>query len=667
MTSKENRLIHESSPYLLQHARNPVDWYPWRSEALEKARLENKPILLSIGYAACHWCHVMAHESFEDPETAAVMNQYFVNIKVDREERPDLDKVYQATHYLLTRQNGGWPLTVFLTPDDLAPFYSGTYFPREARFQLPAFRDLLLQIAQIYHARGADIKKQTSQLLNILHPAPPVISDLRLNLQPVQHALQNLKQRFDSQHGGFDGAPKFPQAPKLAFLLLNHSPMAQQTLMRMAQSGLYDQVGGGFFRYAVDDQWRIPHFEKMLYDNAQLLNLYALAFHEYREPLFAAIIQQTAEWVMSTMQSPSGGYYSSMDADADGKEGDYYLWDQNELRASLHPEEFAMIEHYFGLNNPPVIDGRWHLAPAESLVETAAFFNISLPRAIDMLNSAKHKLRAARAARKTPEIDTKILTAANALMAKSLFTAGAILRNPRMLDSAKKAMAMIRQSHWSGNRLLAAGGSEAQPLYGYLDDYAFLIDALLSFLEVEWNPSWLAFAIVLADSMIAHFTDHINGGFYFTADDHEQLLYRPKTTMDEAIPAGNAVAARSLLILGSLLAEPRYLQAAEKALHASWPLLTQYPAEHGSFLIALQDFLQPPSVIVIRGPESGMEEWKNKAKTLRNYVLAIPDSEKGLPANLASKASRSSSCAYICQGTRCLNVVETLEDLPTMD
>jgi uncharacterized protein YyaL (SSP411 family) len=271
---KQNRLIHESSPYLKQHGENPVDWYPWGEEALERARKENKPILISIGYAACHWCHVMAHESFEDEETAALMNQLFINIKIDREERPDLDKIYQTTHYLLTQQGGGWPLTVFLTPDDLAPFFSGTYFPLHARSSLPAFKDVLQQLSEIYHQRHDDIRQQNAELKKVLHPIQPVISDVRLNQQPIQHGLQVLQRKYDAQHGGFGSSPKFPQPSRLAFLLSHASPLATETLLHMANGGIYDQLSGGFYRYSVDESWRIPHFEKMLYDNAQLLLLY---------------------------------------------------------------------------------------------------------------------------------------------------------------------------------------------------------------------------------------------------------------------------------------------------------------------------------------------------------------------------------------------------------
>ncbi|VVC76177.1 hypothetical protein AQUSIP_14830 [Aquicella siphonis] len=663
MTRAANRLIHESSPYLQQHAYNPVDWYPWGSQALEKARSENKPILLSIGYAACHWCHVMAHESFEDDQTAALMNECFVNIKVDREERPDLDKIYQSTHFLLTRQSGGWPLTVFLTPDDLAPFFSGTYFPREQRYQLPAFRDVLKQIARLYQQRGADIKQQNSELLRILNPPPSIISDLHLNTQPVQHAIQALQNSFDAVHGGFNGAPKFPQASRLEFLLLNHSPMAQHSLQRMAQGGIYDQLEGGFYRYAVDEQWRIPHFEKMLYDNAQLLYVYALAWRQSREPLFAEVMRQTTRWAISTMQSPSGGFFSSLDADSDGQEGGYYLWDREAIQTLLDKDEYALIERCYGLDKPPAIAGRWHLSPAESLTVAAQLLDMPLTRAADRFASAKKKLLAARNSRKPPGTDTKILTASNALMIKGMLAAGSALDQPEIIDSAKRAIKHIRQSHWTGNRLFATGTPDQLMVPGYLDDYAFLIDALLAALEVEWDRSILDFAVTLADTMMAHFTDRVSGGFYFTADDHEQLLYRPKSSMDEALPSGNAVAARSLLVLGHLLGEPRYLQAAEKTLHAAWPLLTRYPAEHCSMLKALQDCLHPPQIVIIRGTGSDMTAWKIKTKTIRNSVFAIPRQEKDLPGNLAGKVPRTATCAYVCEGTRCRDVIDHLDDL----
>lgn len=574
-----NRLIHESSPYLQQHAHNPVDWYPWGEEALERARKENKPILLSIGYAACHWCHVMAHDTFEDIATAETMNSLFINIKVDREERPDLDKVYQTTHYLLTQQGGGWPLTVFLTPTDLMPFFSGTYFPAKARDQLPAFTDILKQLSEIYHHRQADIQQQNAELAKILNPPAPVISDLRLNKQPIQHALQVLQRNYDTVNGGFGQAPKFPQPSKLAFLLQEQSPLAATSLQHMAAGGIYDQLGGGFFRYSVDAKWRIPHFEKMLYDNAQLLYLYSQVFKIYPDMNLDEIIRDSAQWVMTKMQAPEGGYYSSIDADSEKQEGKFYVWDINEVKNLLSAEEFSIVESHYGLNHPANFEGHWHFYIAEPL-------EVLGPEKNDLLQSAKKKLFAAREKRIAPGIDTKILTGWNALMIKAMLTAGYLCNESAWIDSANRALNYIEENLWKNQRLLATN-SATHSRMAYLDDYAFLIDALLTAYQYSHDKKQLDFAIELADNMIKHFEDQQAGGFFFTADDHETLIYRPKSFMDEAIPSGNAIAAKVLLMLGQLTADSRYTKSAEKTVKAGWPLLTQYPAEHAELLMSL--------------------------------------------------------------------------------
>ncbi len=660
---KPNRLINESSPYLLQHAYNPVDWYPWGDEALEKAKHENKPVLLSIGYAACHWCHVMAHESFEDIETAELMNRLFVNIKVDREERPDLDKIYQSAHYLLTQQSGGWPLTIFLSADDQAPFFSGTYFPPQAKYQLPAFKDVLLGISDLYHKRREDIKQQNEELIRILHPLHPHISDVHLNEQPIQHALQSLQRSYDHMHGGFGSAPKFPQASRLDFLLRVNSPITPATLTQMAEGGIYDQLDGGFYRYSVDAQWEIPHFEKMLYDNGQLLFLYAQAYSQYHDPLFARITHETADWVMRRMQSTEGAYYSSIDADSEGHEGKYYIWSTSELEKLLNKNELAFAKKYFGMNQPPNFENHWHFRIAQPLESTAHELNISLSAAESLLQSVKQRLLSAREQRIPPAKDTKILTAWNALMIKGMLTAGLALGEQKYTDSALKALSWIHHNLWIDTRLLAVNQSGARQLSGYLDDYAFLMDALVKSLQVSWDSQRLSFAINLADALLNHFSDHTAGGFYFTPYDHEKLLYRPKSMMDEAIPSGNGIAASTLLVLGHLLGETRYLDAAEKTLHAGWPLMTQYPYEHGSLLQALQHFLRPPQLVILRGPLDEMAIWKKACSNIHNHVFAIPDDLTGLPGLLAEKAPHEKTCAYVCQGTQCLDVIKDINKL----
>ncbi|RDI39829.1 thioredoxin domain-containing protein [Aquicella lusitana] len=656
---KINRLAQASSPYLRQHAQNPVEWYPWGEEALETARRENKPILLSIGYAACHWCHVMAHESFEDPVTADLMNQLFINIKVDREERPDLDKIYQTAHYLLTQQNGGWPLTIFLTPGDLTPFFSGTYFPREQRYQLPAFKDVLRAIAQLYQQRREDIQQQNTSLRNILHQSERISADetICLDHAPVRAALKILEQHYDPQHGGFNGAPKFPQAPKLAFLLDENPIIVANTLHHMMAGGIYDQLESGFYRYSVDNHWHIPHFEKMLYDNAQLLTIYALASERYSESSFALIAHEIAQWTLGRMQSEEGGYFASIDADSEGHEGKFYIWDKTEVQSILNQDEYAVAQQYLGLDHPPNFEKHWHLYQAKPLSVVAEELGLSLTAADALLLAAKTKLLSARNTRVPPALDQKMLTSWNSLMIKGMLTAGTILQKKTLIDAAERALSFIREHLWQNNRLLASYNTH---LAGYLDDYAFLIDALLCALETSWDSKQLHFAVELADTLLEHFMDE-QGGFFFTADDHEQLLYRPKTMMDEATPSGNGIAAQVLLRLGWLLAEPRYIDAAEKTLRSAWPVLSQFPAEHCTLLSALRTLLDPPKIIIIRGPESDIERWRVACRNPHHQVFAIPSDAQQLPDALAEKRNQEKTRAYICQGMQCQKPIESLD------
>ncbi len=579
----QNNLSTETSPYLLQHANNPVHWYPWGDEALKKAREENKPILLSIGYAACHWCHVMAHESFEDQATADLMNELFVNVKVDREERPDLDKIYQTTHALLTQRSGGWPLTVFVSPDTLTPFFSGTYFPRETRNQLPPFKDVLKKINEIYRERQPDVLKQNDSLRTVLQKTISAPADtIVLDAKPLKATVDALSETFDEINGGFGDAPKFPHPSILEFLLEEKSAMVLTTLLCMAEGGIYDQLRGGFFRYSVDKKWEIPHFEKMLYDNGQLLFIYALASKILDEPYFADVAKETAHWAIVEMQAPEGGYYSTLDADSEGHEGKFYVWNLSELESLLTGEEFQMAKIYFGMDEAPNFEDEWHLHIVEAL---------KTPQEKKMLASAKSKLLAARENRTRPHRDEKILTAWNALMIKGMFAAGDILQEPEFTKSAKKALTFIKNKLWKDKHLASSYKDGKARFPGYLDDYAYLLEASLTSLKITPDKTELEFAKQLADAMLEHFQDKTNGGFFFTPDDHEALLYRPKTMMDESIPAGNGVAVRSLLALGQLTGDKRYTDAAEKTLILVWGLLSQYPAEHSSLIMGLKAYL----------------------------------------------------------------------------
>ncbi len=441
-----NRLARQTSPYLQQHAANPVDWYPWGPEALERAKREDKPILLSVGYSACHWCHVMAHESFEDPEVAALMNRLFVTVKVDREERPDLDQIYQAAHQMLSQRNGGWPLTMFLSPDGV-PFFGGTYFPKTARHGLPGFPELCERIAAIWREKRGDIAAQNVEVLNAFSRVQPVAAAHgQMSTQPIGAMLENLRASFDARFGGFGGAPKFPHPTDLELCLRKgERDIVRTTLSRMCEGGIYDQLGGGFCRYSTDARWMIPHFEKMLYDNGPLLGLLADAWLGTGDPLYARCVEETAGWIMREMQSPEGGYYSSLDADSEGEEGKFYVWDRAEAQVLLSTEEFGSLSRHYGLDGPPNFEDRhWHLYVANSSEKGDAF-----------LASAQKKLFAAREKRVRPGRDEKVLVSWNALAIRGMARAGRVFGRAEWLASARRALEFIRTTMWREGRLLA--------------------------------------------------------------------------------------------------------------------------------------------------------------------------------------------------------------------
>jgi len=664
-----NALGGETSPYLLQHAHNPVEWYPWGPAALEKARRENKPILLSVGYSACHWCHVMAHESFEDTGTAELMNHLYVNIKVDREERPDLDRIYQSAHSLLTQRSGGWPLTVFLTPDDRVPFFAGTYFPDKPRHGLPAFRDLLQRVHDYYAGNEAEVRKQNSTLIEALQSMQRVDPAASLNPLPLDTARQQLEQSFDERDGGFGSAPKFPHPTSIERLLRHWSGarttagttdqralhMAVFTLEKMAHGGLFDQLGGGFCRYSVDDHWMIPHFEKMLYDNGALLALYAEAWAATGIPLFRRVCEQTADWVMRDMQAPEGGYYSSLDADSEGEEGRYYVWTPAEVKALIDAQDYAVFARRYGLDRAANFEGRWHLHVFRSTAELAREFALDEADVEQCDRRARATLLAAREQRVPPGRDEKILTAWNGLMIRGMAMAGRHLNRPDWVASAERAVGFIYQSLWKDGRLLATGKAGRAHLNAYLDDYVYLIDALLELLQVRWRERDLAFAIELAEAVLDHFQDP-DGGFFFTSDDHETLIQRPRANYDEATPSGNGIAAKVLGRLGHLLGESRYLQAAENTLKAAWEGIRSMPQGHASLLLALEESLFPLQTVIIRGSDEATAEWQSlstRPYAPRRLTLTIPGSVEQLPGQLGERAPRGAVVAYVCSGHTC--------------
>jgi uncharacterized protein YyaL (SSP411 family) len=674
---QRNRLSLETSPYLLQHAGNPVDWYPWGEEALELAKRENKPILLSVGYSACHWCHVMAHESFEDPAIAALMNRLFVNIKVDREERPDLNKIYQVAQQLITRRNGGWPLTMFLAPEDQRPFFGGTYFPNEPRHGMPGFGDVLRRVAEYFNGHAAEIRQQNAQLALAFERLEPgkVSGEITLDQSPLLEARRVLEQSFDPQSGGFGRAPKFPHPGSIERCLrhwygtsqgtdpdLKGLYMATLTLTRMAEGGLFDQLGGGFSRYSVDDSWMIPHFEKMLYDNGQLLHSYASASVATGDGLFARTARETADWLLRDMRSPEGGFYSSLDADSEGHQGKFYVWSRAEVQALLTAAEYGFFARRFGLDRDANFEGHWHLHTYVPLENIAPAAGESPAAAID---SARAKLLAARNVRVWPARDEKILTSWNALAIKGLAAAGRALQRPDLTAAATAAVDFIHDKLWRNGRLLATYKDGRAHLSAYLDDYAFLADALLELLQSRWRSSDLEFARGLIDVLLTKFEDS-DGGFYFTASDHEQLIHRSKTFGDDSLPSGNGVAASVLCRMGYLLGERRYLNAAERTLKAAWPMMLEYPSAHMSLLSALEDFLASMQILIIRGDAAAAHAWARNLGALyapARMIFAIPNETPGLPAALADKPGGAVTTAYLCTGMTCSAPLTDLGEL----
>jgi len=669
-----NRLAHETSPYLQQHANNPVDWYAWGEEALKRAREEGKPILLSIGYSACHWCHVMAHESFEDPQIAEQMNRDFINIKVDREERPDIDQIYQQAHHMLSQRSGGWPLTMFLTPDQ-RPFFSGTYFPKTPRYDLPGFADLLSKIAAVYREQPRAIAAQNEELAGLLErsaaqPAP--VSTM--SRAPIDAALTELGRMFDAVHGGFGGAPKFPHPAELELCLessaargdANLRHIALHTLRNMAAGGIYDQLGGGFSRYSVDGRWNIPHFEKMLYDNGPLLALYADAWLISRDSLLARVCEETAQWVVREMQSPEGGFYSSLDADSEREEGKFYVWSRAEVAALLTPAEAAVVHPYFGLEQAPNFESVfWHLYVAKPLDRVAGDLGIDLADAERLLQRARSKLFDAREQRVRPGRDDKILTSWNALMIRGLAHAGRVFGREDWIDAACRAADFVRNTLHVDGRLLATYKDGRAHLNAYLDDHAYLIGALLELIQSRFRMADVSFAQTLADALLVRFEDRDAGGFFFTSSDHEKLIARPKPGPDNATPSGNGVAALVLQRLGHLLGEARYLDAAERALRAFYPQMQRHASAFATLCMALGESIVPPAIVVLRGEDGEVQAWSRSMSNAYRpgvMVIPLPDGLRGLP-EILNKPQRAGVNAWVCRGVNCLPPIDERGEL----
>jgi uncharacterized protein YyaL (SSP411 family) len=673
---KPNRLAGETSLYLRQHANNPVDWYPWGPEALARAKELDRPIFLSIGYSACHWCHVMEHESFEDESTAAVMNEHFVCIKVDREERPDLDTIYMNALHVLTREGGGWPLSVFLTPD-LTPFFAGTYYPPDDRYAMhgrPSFKKLLQGIHEAWVSQRDRIHEVGRNVAGYLQGMSDLAaSDDAVSPELLRNALGTLRRSYDSRHGGFGSAPKFPHALELRLLLRLHErfddpvalEMVRHTLTMMARGGMYDQAGGGFARYSVDEKWLVPHFEKMLYDNALLTSAYVEAFQKTGESFFEQIARETLDYVIREMTAPNGAFYSTQDADSEGEEGKFYVWSIDELRKVLGNEDAEFASKAWGVTPRGNFEGHNILFRTLSDADEAKASGLSLADFQAKLKNVKEQLYEARSKRVWPGRDEKILTAWNGLMIAAFAQAGAAFGDERYTKSAAAAADFVLNAMRTpdGRLFRTAGVGQPPKLSGYLEDYAFLADALVTLYEATFDPKWLRTSVELAGVMLKHFADKNGPGFFFTADDHEQLIARTKDLHDGSTPSGNAMAVTALLRLAALTGRRDLAEPAERALRGYRETMADHPAASGQMLVALDFYLGPVQQIAVVGAVSDAQTKRALAAIHRafrpNRVIALHDPATGAPLKeLAAMfegkdAVGGAVTVYVCENFAC--------------
>jgi uncharacterized protein len=673
-TTVPNRLINETSPYLLQHAQNPVDWYPWGEEALQRSRAEDKPILLSIGYSACHWCHVMEHESFEDEATAALMNERFVSIKVDREERPDLDQIYMMAVQGMTG-SGGWPMTVFLTPQG-KPFYGGTYFPPTDRQGMPSFRRVLVAVSDAYAQRRDEIAEQSERVTQFVqqHTLLAAPSD-QIDDSIMQEAFDSLIQALDQKEGGFGGAPKFPQAMALDFLLRFYHrtgeraalAMVELSLNKMMHGGIYDQVGGGFHRYSVDNRWLVPHFEKMLYDNALLARAYLRAYQVTEDSGYRRVVEETLDWLVREMRDPSGGFYSTLDADSEGEEGRFYVWTPTQI-AAVAGSHAPVVERFYGVTEGGNFEGKNILTSPEDPAVVADELGISLAQLAATIAEVQPRLLEVRSQRVWPGRDEKILIVWNGLMLRTLAEAARVLGRPADLEAAISNAEFLTGEMWRDGRLYRIHKDGETKIPGYLEDYASVADALLALYETTFDLRWFTTAREMADTMIDLFWDEDAGAFFDAARDAEILLARPRDIFDNATPSGASQATHALIRLWGLTGEGRYERIARHVLASLAGAMRSSGVGMGNLLSALEFYLAPPQEVAIVG-DPGRDDTSRLVTALRqrflpNAVVALgnpEDSQIGaaIPLMQGRGLVRGEAAAYVCRGFVC--------ELPTTD
>lgn len=669
----QNKLISETSPYLLQHAHNPVNWYPWGNEALEKAVTENKPIFLSVGYSSCHWCHVMEHESFENEEIAKIMNESFVSIKVDREERPDLDDIYQKVCQMATGQ-GGWPLSVFLTPDQ-KPFYVGTYFPILDNYGRPGFGSILRQLAQAWKEKPADVKKAAENFMKNLQGTEMITTPAKLEKSILDEAAMSLFQIADNTYGGFGQAPKFPNSANLSFLLRygkiskisRFTEFVLKTLNKMGKGGIFDQIGGGFHRYSTDARWLVPHFEKMLYDNALLPIVYAEAYQITKDQFYLDIINKTLGFVLREMTSPEGGFYSALDADSEGEEGKFYVWSKKQITETLGKDADVFCL-YYDVTDGGNFEGHTILNNNIAASAVAFHFGITEGEVKSIIAESSKKLLDERSSRIRPSLDDKIITSWNALMVSALAKGYRVTDNPEYLAAAESCIAFIEKNLLAGDVLLRTYKAGKAKLQAYLEDYSYLINALVDLFEVKPEPKYLELAQKLANNLVEHFWDEKNSSFYFTADSHESLIIRPKNNYDLAMPSGNSVAASVLLKLYHLTQQKRFHEISIRTMESFAIMAAENPFGFGYLLNAIYLYLQTPTEVTLLNPQNKQVYDAVTKQFLPESILVTIQNSAQLSALskyqfFSGKEFEDNTAVFVCKNFSCSLPLRTVQEI----
>jgi uncharacterized protein YyaL (SSP411 family) len=670
----KNHLINESSPYLLQHADNPVHWYAWNKDALKKAKDENKPIFLSIGYSACHWCHVMAHESFENDDIAEFMNENFVNIKVDREERPDIDDIYQKVCQIATGQ-GGWPLSIFLTPDQ-KPFYVGTYFPILDSYGRSGFGSILRQLAQAWKEKPKDIKKASDNFLDALQKTETIKVPTKLEKPLLDEAAMNLFQMGDFSYGGFGGAPKFPNAANISFLfryaklsgLSKFNEFGLKTLKKMAKGGIFDQIGGGFHRYSTDAKWLVPHFEKMLYDNALIPVNYAEAYQITKDPFYLDVLKKTLNFVALEMTSSEGGFYSAYDADSEGDEGKFYVWSKSEIKSILG-DDAELFCLYYDVTDGGNWEGRNILCNNIDTSTVAFNFGLTEDKVKEILYECSKKLLTVRSKRISPGLDDKILTSWNALMITAFAKGYRVTGDANYLNIARNCISFLEKNILVEGRLLRTYKNGTAKINGYLDDYAYFVNALLDVFEIDPNSKYLDLAMQLSYHLIDHFWDEENSSFFMTSDSHETLIIRPKSNYDLSLPSGNSVSCFALLRLYHISQEQKFLEISTKIMESQAQMAAENPFGFGFLLNTIYMYLQKPiEITILNNVDVDVTNYLSHSFLPESIMVSINNSKQydalsKYPFFAGKIFDSSATNVFVCKDFTCSLPLQTIDEI----